>query len=755
MTKEKIGIITVHRNTNYGANLQAYASCKYINQLGYDCEIIDYVPPIQDTSNHLSSWLYASWKNETSKNIVRRIKLFIALLISIPSKVKRLKNFAEFRKQFCKISLPCCDASDIEKHNYDTVVCGSDQIWNPTITGGVDPIFYGDIGGVKKRISYAASIGKERMCKKDEQLVKELVKEIDYCSLREEDSAEYIRKLSGKKVSCVCDPVFLLEKQDYEDSMSRRLISKPYVLVYSIISNTKMLSIAKKYAEKNGLKLVEICASKSRHSTHTQLTSLGPKEFLNCFQYANIIFTNSFHGTAFSIIMEKEFYSVDNKNGGSRIVNLLCKAELENRLISEYNEIDNNTSIEYNIVKTKIQSYVDDSKKFLQDALIAKKKKVIDTGCVGCSACQSICSLGAIKILPNKEGFLETCIDMEKCVNCGKCQTVCPAINEPLTSAIQNVFAFKAEDYLREKSASGGAFAALAKVIIDNGGVVWGAVQNTDFSVEHQSCDNFDDIDNIQGTKYVQSNLQNCYRELEEDLKKGKQILFSGTPCQIEAVKRYVQTKKLPVDNLYLVDIICHGVPSHKVYFDFINWLSKKKQSKVLKYFFRSKEISWRGNSCLVELENGRKLHNDLHASSFMNLYYSNYITREACYSCKYATIARNSDITIGDYWGIENLNSDFEDELGVSAVLVNTERGRILFDRVQGEKYLGDIATLKQPQLTHGCDRPVNRELFWKQYGDKGMDCVLNLYGGIRRNILKEALYSIKQRLVQKIKNR
>lgn len=750
MTKEKIGIITVHKNTNYGANLQAYASCRYINQLGYDCEIIDYVPPAQDTANHLFKWLYASWANENSKNIVRRIKLFIALVLSIPSKSKRLHSFAKFRKRFCKMSLSCCDVNDIVKQNYETVVCGSDQIWNPTITGGVNPIFYGDIEGVKKRISYAASIGKERLCEKDEQLVKELVKKIDYCSLREEDSAEYIRKLSGKTVSCVCDPVFLLEKQDYEESAARRLINRPYVLLYSIVSNSNMLSIAKKYAEENGLKLVEICSSKNRHSTHTQLTSLGPKEFLNCVQHANTIFTNSFHGTAFSIILEKEFYAVDNKNGGSRIVNLLCKSGLENRLISEYGQINKNALIEYCNVKKMLQPYILDSKKFLQNSLMTQKKKNVNTGCVGCAACQEVCNLDAIRMLPNQEGFLEALIDESKCVNCKKCQNVCPAINEPLRNAVRDVYAFKAEDSLRQRSASGGAFVALAKAIIDQGGVAWGAVQNTDFSVEHQKCETFDNIHRIQGTKYVQSNVQTCYDELERDLTKGTKVLFSGTPCQIEAIKRFVEVKKLPSDNLYLVDIICHGVPSPKVYIAFIKWLAKKKKTEVSKYYFRSKEISWRGNSCVVELKNGKRLRNDIHASAFMNLYYSNYITRESCYSCKYANMARNSDITIADYWGIEDLNAEFEDELGVSAILVNTQKGGDLFKQAQGTSIEGNIETLNQPRLKYGCNRPNDREEFWIAYGRYSVDFIMKRYGGMKTKNIKSHLSKIKRMIIK-----
>lgn len=744
--KKRVGVITVHKNTNYGANLQAYASCSYINDLGYDCEIIDYVPKSQEISNHLWTWIWEIWKNDSSKSIVRKVKLFVAILLLIPCRYTRLKRFAKFREKFCKISPSCSKEKDAIKLNYEAVVCGSDQIWNPLITDGVTPIYYGEIEGVKNRISYAASIGKECFSKEDEIKVSKLVKKIDYCSVREESSAKYIGKLSGKKVSCVCDPVFLLSKEKYEKISARAPMSEKYVLVYSIIPNTEMIEIARRYANENGMVLVEICASKNRRCSHKQLTDLGPREFLSYMQYADMIFTNSFHGTAFSIIFEREFYAIDNKSGGSRIVNLLNKAGLNNRLIAEY-PADSSELIDYAVVKKQLESHIGESKEFLEKALNTEKKELIEKKCVGCGACEAICHIGAISLLPTNEGFLQSIVDSTKCVNCGRCQEVCPILNDSQMNDVKNVYGFKAENGIREKSASGGAFSALAEVVFQNKGVVWGVTQNDDFKIEHIKCDSSEEIRRLQGTKYVQSNMQDVFWNIEKDLNEGKTVLFSGTPCQVDAVKCFAKTKNIDSDRLYLVDIICHGVPSPKVYKDFIEWLAKQKKSKVNQYYFRNKNISWRGNSCYVVLENGENLKNDLYASAYMNLYYSNHITRTSCYTCKYTTTRRCSDLTIGDYWGIENACPEFEDNLGVSVVLVNTEKGRELFEKIQGNKCNGNIETLKQPQLSSSCLEPNNRDEFWKEYNQKGIQFVLKKHGGISVS-LKSRLWNLKKQL-------
>jgi len=314
-------------------------------------------------------------KNEPDKSVKRMIKLILSLCLIAPSKIRRLYKFNKFRKNNMHLTKYCKDLSDIVKQNYDTIVCGSDQIWNADITRGIDPVYYGDIPGVNNRISYAASLGSYRFSETDEAIVKKLITNMTGCSIREKDTQAYIKDISGVNSQLVCDPVFLLDKSDYVKLIRKRLIQHKYVLVYSIISDEEMLKKACEYAKHNGLVLVEICASKTRRKKHIQLDSLGPEEFLSAFYYADAIFTNSFHGTAFSIIFEKDFYIFNNKNGGSRLINILEIAGLNEKLIDKETVVNSlNQQTNYNSVKNNLNELIHSSKKFLISFVCSSEK---------------------------------------------------------------------------------------------------------------------------------------------------------------------------------------------------------------------------------------------------------------------------------------------------------------------------------------------------------------------------------------------
>ncbi|MBE6684090.1 MAG: 4Fe-4S dicluster domain-containing protein [Ruminococcaceae bacterium] len=741
---QKIGIATIYVNTNYGANLQAFATCKYVNSIGYDTYVLDYY----SASGRLLPWLYKSWSNEKNKTFKRKIKLGAALMLSAGWKSKRIEAFKTFRKKYIKATPKYRTAHDCEEFGLDAVICGSDQVWNIGITEGINYVYFGDIQGVKKRISYAASMGKIAFQPKEEKEVKRLVSELDYCSVREEDAAQYLSALTEREVELVCDPVFLLDKSDYEEVSSKRLIKKDYVLLYSVVHNEDLTAIAKDYADKHGIELIEICSAKYKHATHKQIVTYGPSEFLSCFKYAKNVFTNSFHGTAFSLIFEKDFYIVDNKHGGSRITNLLGKVGLSNRLVSE--KIDKDFDpIDYSESKKLLSEYVSFSKAFLDKALKSDKKELAGNSCVSCGACASVCKLDAIRLTRTTEGFQIAMIDQNKCVNCGMCQKVCPALNEAEKNQdATEVYAFKANDELRKNSTSGGAFAALAEAVIAQNGVFYGAAQTDDFSVAHIRGESSDDLAKMQGTKYIQSDMTACYAQIENDLKQGRKVLFSGTPCQVDGVKRFIKIKKLPDENFISVDIICHGVPSPAFYQAYMKWLEKEYGSKVVDYKFRSKKISWRGSSCYAKLANGQELKNDKKLCGFMNVYYSDNITRESCYNCPYTSKSRVGDLTISDYWGLENLDKSFEDALGVSMILVNTQKGRDLFGQVKGERIEGSVEIANQPQLSRPTGRPQTRDEFWTEYEKNGVKPLLKKYGGVKRDSLKTVLYKLKKKI-------
>ena len=739
MNDKKIGIITVHRNVNYGANLQAFASCKFLNNLGYKTEIIDYLPNELDKDNYLFSWLKLSYKNGKTKSVIHNVKLLIALVLSAPSKYIKLKSFYNFRKKHCKLSPKYINVNDIGNNGYTDVVCGSDQIWNPDITNGIISFYFGQILGVKNKISYAASLGKEKYNDVDENIASELLKKIDYISVREEESVNYIKSISSQNVECVCDPVFLLKKNEYEKIAIPIKVKRPYLLVYSVINNPNMLLAAKKYAAKKGMTLVEICQNKKRNEKHIQLCSLSPQQFLGAIKDAEIVVTNSFHGTAFSIIFNKELFVFDNKARGSRITNIMSKAGLEARIVE--NEICETESIDYNIVKNALCSYIDSSKEFLITA-VSSKKKTITENCVGCGACKAVCKFNAISIVEDECGFIKSYIDSNKCVDCGACCSVCPTVNVPLKNKCFNVFAFKAKDALRVNSTSGGAAAALSEAIIKSSGCVYGASLDDDFNLKHIRISRIDDIVLLQGTKYIQSDMTSVFDWLKRDLKSDKPILFIGTPCQVAAVKNFVLKQKLNAHNLYLCDIICHGVPSPKVFKDYISWLSVAEKNKVNKYYFRNKNLSWRGDSSALENETGELKHNK-NTSAFMNLYYSNNITCDACFNCKFTSIDRVGDITISDFWGIENENADFEDALGVSMILLNTPKGIELFNKLEGQSVDANIDNAKQPQLKMPSKKPESYDVFWRSYKVSGINNAIKNYG-IPKTTLKTILYNL-----------
>ncbi len=739
MNNKKVGIITVHRNVNYGANLQAFASCKFINNAGYDAEIIDYYPPEIDKDNYLFSWLKLSYGCGKSKSLLHNLKLVTALALSAPEKNKRLQNFYSFRENHCRLSSRYVDFEDVANGGYTDVVCGSDQIWNPDITIGIKPLYFGDISGVNNKISYAASLGRETYNENDEQTASELIKAMDYVSVREEKSVEYIKNISGKEVFGVCDPVFLLEKEEYDKIAKPINVKQPYLLLYSVVSNPEMLSVAKDYADKNGLILVEICQNKKRRERHIQLSATSPEEFLGAVKDAQAVITNSFHGTAFAIILKKNFYVFDNKARGSRITNILGKAGLENRIVE--GNIEELSPIDYEKVNEKLNDYIESSKQFLLTALSAEKKPVTDN-CVGCGACKSVCKLDAVSLSKNNGGFIKSYINNSKCVDCGMCTKVCPVINVPQKSSPEKVYAFKAEDRIRKKSTSGGAAAALAEAVINNGGSVYGACLGKNYTLKHIRINRVEDIPLIQGTKYIQSDMTDVFDNIKTDLEDGHPVLFTGTPCQVASVKKYTELNKLDTQKLYLCDIICHGVPSPRAFKDYINWLKNTEKASMGKYYFRNKDISWRGDSSALQTSSS-EIKRNKNVSAFMNLYYSNNITCDACFDCKFTSQDRVSDLTVSDFWGIEKDNPEFEDKLGVSMVMVNTEKGRALFNTLNGEKAEANIENAKQPQLKNPTVKPEGYEAFWKEYQAKDIDYILKKYA-IPKTTLKSVIYNL-----------
>ena len=290
--------------------------------------------------------------------------------------------------------------------------------------------------------------------------------------------------------------------------------------------------------------------------------------------------------------------------------------------------------------------------------------------CYGCTACYNVCPTEAISMKKDQEGFLYPNIDQNLCIDCGKCKEVCPVYHDDFLEEYeeQKFFALKNSDSVRKESSSGGVFTALSDYFIENGGIVVGAKYSSGFSVEHKITNNKEVRDQFRGSKYIQSDLDSLFKEIESKLKNDKEVLFVGTPCQVDGLNLFLGKS---YSNLTTCDLLCHGVASPRVFKEFIGFVESKTNDKLLNYQFRDKEIGWRGYNVSAELKN-KKIKNKLWLKSFNYLFSQNYINRPSCSNCKFFTYNRTSDLTMGDFWGIEKFYPEFEDSLGVSLLILN-----------------------------------------------------------------------------------
>lgn len=343
---------------------------------------------------------------------------------------------------------------------------------------------------------------------------------------------------------------------------------------------------------------------------------------------------------------------------------------------------------------------------------IVDKKK-----CSGCCACVSVCKKNCITIKHDHEGFLYPEVDKSLCTNCGLCEKMCQALNpivsynEPKTYACYNN-----DEQSRATSSSGGIFTLIATEIINRGGVVFGAAFDDEFNVKHISIKDIKDLSQLKGSKYVQSTIGNSYTEAEAYLKNNIPVLFTGTPCQIDGLLHYLNKD---YENLYTQDIICHGVPSPKIWQKYIKFREDKAGSKAENIFMRNKKYGWQTYSILFEFTNGTIYDKIFSEDLFMQGFLSNLYLRPSCYDCKSKTLNRNSDITLADFWGIESMHPDMFDNKGTSLVFVNTKKGHTLFDNISDKLILKEScvtdAIVHNPSANKSSAEPTERKRFFR----------------------------------------
>jgi coenzyme F420-reducing hydrogenase beta subunit len=373
--------------------------------------------------------------------------------------------------------------------------------------------------------------------------------------------------------------------------------------------------------------------------------------------------------------------------------------------------------------------------------------------CCGCTACASVCPNEAISMQPDDLGFLYPVVDVEKCNNCGLCKELC-SFNADYSKKdnfdLPFVYAVRHKNMKElETSRSGAMFIALSDWILNNGGVVYGAGYMDHFRVAHKRATTKEERNEFKGSKYVQSDMNTVFEQVRNDLKRGIQVLFSGTPCQTSGLRASLLNNSTA--NLYICDIVCHGVPSPYFWRDYLNYIEKRQKSKVIKVDFRDKgKFGWTAHK-----ESFTFSDTSTSTSTFTFVFYQHIMFRHSCGVCHFTNLKRPSDITLADYWGWQKVDKEFNaDNKGISLVLVNTPKGKLWFDAVKKDiNYIeSDTTKCLQPNLQCPTAIHPKRNKFEKDYINKGFVYVAKKYGNMGAlNITKRKFKTLIKWLIKK----
>ncbi len=720
----KLAIMTWYHYRNYGTALQVTALCEKLRDMGHEPDVIQYKP-----LGYFRTIPEYSVKLIAKRGFRRVFRPKITEHHRTFSSDEKERLFDEFLNEHLCFSNQCDTLSDLEELNseYQAFICGSDQIWSPLC---FDPHYFLDfVNDREKKIAYAPSFGATKI---EDKYIKAETKRLlgNFCavSVRESTGQKIIAELTGNTPELVVDPTIFFTGEEWKTRFHLAPVpsSEPYVLVYMLGNRSQHRKISEEIATRKNMRLKLIPVFENDTTREGCVTSpVGPCEFLELFQNAAYICTDSFHGLVFSLLFHKpftvfpRFQKNDPQNQNSRVICLLEQLNLQNRMIdNKYDQKSIEQPIDYMNVDRILQKQREHSVAYLTEALHKVPKKELyrpkhvleqNTLCCGCGACATVCPNGAIRIALNENGFFCAEIHADKCVYCGKCITVCPfnGNTENRISENADMFSFKSKQaQILTVSTSGGAAYHIARYLIQNGYLIMGCMFDCESqTAKHILVRNEQELNMIQGSKYLQSAFSDALKEAAAS--KNKLAIF-GTPCQIAAARRVFKDR---TDTIY-IDLVCHGVPTYHLYEKYRDYLHRKEniQSARMQMVFRYKPKGWRDIHLYASDGNHSSCMNKADDPFFRMFEIGNCYMR-ACYECRWRSDSE-ADIRLGDYWGPRFEN----DSTGVSMVIAFTNRGSTLLQLLKEQ---GEAEISEQPindYLTYQQKRNLPHPVFYDQ---------------------------------------
>ena len=699
--KMKIGIITFHFAFNQGAALQCYALQEYLKSQGHEVRVINYRPKYHTVMHSAvkNPFIYTQvfWKRFKDKTFPVRIYLesrrfarFMYMNITRMDQ-KTQKEFRKFEERNLHLTKPYTTLKQLQKNppKMQVYISGSDQLWNPELLNqSFDSAYFLNFGDSDViRVAYAVSIGREQNREVLSQM-KELCAKFSAISLREYSRAAI--KAIDRDVHICLDPTLLLDASEYAKVESRIVEDTPYVFVYGFETTDEIIKAVNLAKKKYNCQIINGSPRKIKlQGDIINLEGYGPDRFLSLVKNAKCVITNSFHGTAFSIIYKKDFITIPHSSRGKRMADLLEKLKLNYRLWGD-EKFSFNKEIDYFTVYQKLNTFRKQSKEYLRQAI---------SGCRGEN----------ISHAPEEKVSYKN--------------------NENRYSDLHAYYGYYKNEELLKQSSSGGAATAISEQFIRNNGVVVGVAYSEDFkSAEFQCVETLEGLKKLKGSKYITPkttiNGNLIYDIVENKLKEGKKVLFIGCGCYVGILLKKLEKHSVDITNLFTIDLICHGPTFQIVQEQFINNLEKKYGAKVIDFSVRYKKQGWIPPYVYALFSNGKKYSRPLYETDF-GFAFRIYV-RNSCYSCQYKGENHVADITIGDYWGLKPGMKEYNRQ-GVSILLSRSDKGEKLISMLTPTQFFigeadADKAIGKNRMYEISLEKSPFLEEFEKDFKEKGL---------------------------------
>ena len=684
----KIAIVTVYDSVvNFGSFLQAYAMSKVLESRGHEVffvrrmpndEILKRFNRLAKIQNSVSSkkGIKAKFLSQRSKYVIQR---------EMDANKNRYKcSLSDWK------SIKIIDPAEIEDCGIQLVICGSDEIWN-IHNKDIDLDFY-SCGWVKHipKLAYAISSGNSKTSEylNDPEFFNAVG---DFCKIlpRDQMTQSMISDITNVKESIVCDPTLLLGQDGFTLTNKGKEFGK-YILVYSYFLTRKEKKFIKKYARNNGLKIISPCIYSSIADEVVYTSAL---DFPSLVFNAECVYTTTFHGTIFSLMFAKRFCALSRL---PKVANLLEQLET----------YDHELNLDF--------SY---------DDFCAVLNKFADRSVIGD---------GLNRLKSTSEDILWKAI--EEIENNGY-----TPIGNHYESRCKYLYGYTKQDDIRRKSSSGGLFYELSQVILEDGGVVFGACYDKEMhQVVHKSTEETS-IENMLKSKYVESKLGDTYKKIETYLKDGKKVLFCGTPCQAAGLYNLKEKKWSRYKNqLFILDFLCEGVPSYKIFQEYIKDSENKSEKEIETIEFRSKSYGWNVHCMKIQYKDGTSRIIPSFSDSYMHTFIMDLtMNRRSCYACPFRE-KKYSDLTIGDFWKVSNVDKSCVDNKGVSAIFVNSEAGNILIEKARKNLYIKELEDRDILQMEQHLDTSLyldKRNNFYTEFLSNGYNSAIRKYSTYFQN--------------------